>query len=408
MANKQTSYSKRGWSIVTWVTNHQKTAIDSLQQLIRQPVQSSMTVIVIAIAIVLPALLLVMTRTVGDVGQQLQQGNPISLYLVYETNDKAVNRLKQWLGSHQSIESIQVISASEGLKHFERWSGLGQVLESLDRNPLPAVIIVQPNVDLGVEQLKDLESELSKQPLIDQAQLDLDWVARLQVISELFERVVWSFSLLLALGVLLVIGNTIRLSIENRRDEIVIVKLVGATNAFVRRPFLYTGLWYGLAGGLLSVIMSLIALLWLQMPLGELAGLYGASQQFLQGFGFIGNLSIILGAGLLGLLGARVAVGRLTTSPAFNTNSGLYMRRIKSISWVAMSSVTPKALNWLNSSIILADSSGSRLPVGSSANKILGLCTTALAMPTRCCSPPDRVSGILLALLSNPTLSSTA
>ncbi len=310
MASSQTSYSKKGWSITSWALNHHKTAIDSIQRLIRQPVASLMTVVVIAIAIVLPALLLMMTRTLSDIGNQLQQDNSISLYIEYNATSKQVKRLEQFLTQHQFIDSFQYIAADEGLKQFERWSGLGAVLNSLDKNPLPDVFIVQPKIELSITQLTSIRDELTKLPLIDQAQLDLEWVTRLQAISLFFERLVWSFSLLLAIGVVLVIGNTIRLAIESRRDEIVVVKLVGATNAFVRRPFLYTGFWYGLVGGVLSVIMSLLALFWLQSPLSELASLYGASQQTIQGFGTLGNLVIIAAASILGVLGAWLAVGR--------------------------------------------------------------------------------------------------
>jgi cell division transport system permease protein len=146
-------------------------------------------------------------------------------------------------------------------------------------------------------------------PQIDQAVLDLEWVQRLYSMMALGKRLVIALAALLALGVLLVVGNTIRLAIESRRDEIVIVKLVGGTNAFVRRPFLYTGLWYGLGGGILAWLIIGFGLFWLSSPVAELAGLY-RSQFELQGLGIGDSLMMWLCGGLLGLAGAWLAVSR--------------------------------------------------------------------------------------------------
>ena len=135
-------------------------------------------------------------------------------------------------------------------------SGLGDALAQLDENPLPHVLVLEfDQATVSPEQLSATADELQQLPLVDSVRLDMQWVQRLHAILEMGRRVAFALGIALALGVLLVIGNTIRLAVENRRDEIVVVKLVGGTNGYVRRPFLYTGLWYGVAGGLLAWLL---------------------------------------------------------------------------------------------------------------------------------------------------------
>ena len=156
-------------------------------------------------------------------------------------------------------------------------------------------------------------AKLQGMALVDDVMLDMKWMQRLQAMLEVGERLAFSLGLALALGVLLIIGNTIRLAIENRRDEIVVVKLVGGTNAYVRRPFLYTGIWYGVIGGMLAWVLVALGLQWISGPVGHLAELY-QSLFHLIGLGFVGLVALLLiGAGL-GLLGAWLAVARHLSS----------------------------------------------------------------------------------------------
>ena len=142
---------------------------------------------------------------------------------------------------------------------FQRYSGLGNVLTHLDKNPLPTVLVIQPSESINEpEQLAALQMEIQAQPVVDHVQLDMDWLRRLHELLTLGERVVAALAVLLALGVLLIVGNTLRLAIENRREEIVVIKLVGGTDGFVRRPFLYTGFWYGIGGGVIAILLLLV------------------------------------------------------------------------------------------------------------------------------------------------------
>jgi cell division transport system permease protein len=196
------------------------------------------------------------------------------------------------------------------MSDFEEYSGVPKVLTRLEKNPLPIVLEVLPKKESSdAEQAALLLTRLQALPQADLAQLDLDWVKRLAVILIIGEKITFFLVMLLSLGVLLVIGNTIRLEIENRRREIIVIKLIGGTDAFIRRPFLYTGFWYGLGGGLFATIMVAAGLALLSEPVAKLAGLYG-SDYGLMTLSFIDTLSLWLMSGFLGLFGAWFAVAK--------------------------------------------------------------------------------------------------
>jgi len=166
------------------------------------------------------------------------------------------------------------------LEDFKKISGFTEAIETLNENPLPHVLVVTPYLDLvGTLDLdmKELERKLYTYPEVDLVQMDIEWVQKLQGILRIIERSIMVISILLALTVLLVVGNTIKLNIENRKKEMEVSKLIGATSAYIRRPFLYTGLWYGLFGGLFSLVLVHIAILSLVSPVNELANLYNSN-----------------------------------------------------------------------------------------------------------------------------------
>jgi cell division transport system permease protein len=187
-------------------------------------------------------------------------------------------------------------------------------LRHLEDNPLPVLIIVSPGGEaLSAEVAGQLQRELQAMAGVDEAVLDMAWVQRLNALMALAQRFVLALGLLFALGVLLIVGNTIRLAIENRRDEIVVVKLVGGSDAFVRRPFMYTGLWYGLGGAVLAWFIVALALWGLRAPLAELASLYQSSFA-LRGLSATRSLLLLAAGSGLGLLGAWLAVARHLTA----------------------------------------------------------------------------------------------
>lgn len=293
-----------------WIAHHSTTALESLLRLVSTPLQSLMTWLVVAIAVALPAALYVAIDNIENMGYSWQESSQISVFLHKQVTDTQAEDLAKVWNKRDDIAEVIYISPTAALEEFKLASGMGQIVESLDENPLPGVLLVHPSLSGNAPAaLATLEQALKSEPLAADVRLDMQWVKRLHQFMELAQRAVMALASLLALGVLLVIGNTIRLAIENRREEILVVKLVGGTDAYVRRPFLYTGLWYGFGGGLLALALLGIGLSWLAVPIAQLADLY-KSEFRLQGLGFIASLQLVLAAGLVGLLGAWLAVGR--------------------------------------------------------------------------------------------------
>lgn len=293
-----------------WQAHHSTSAIESLLRLLSTPIQSIMTWLVVAIATALPATLFVALHNIQSLGYQWQDSSQLSVFVEQGTPAEAIADWRTDLLEQPLVAHVVYISPEEALAEFRAHSGLGRIVDDLEENPLPAVLLVQPTLEASRgEPLQELQGILADHPLADDVQLDIEWVQRLEQLILLASRTVLFLAVLLALGLLLVIGNTIRMAIENRRDEIVVVKLVGGTNAYVRRPFLYTGLWYGLGGGLMALILLNLGLWWLAEPISRLTELY-QSQFQLRGLNAIASLQMVLITGLLGLAGAWLAVSR--------------------------------------------------------------------------------------------------
>ncbi|MDO8344698.1 MAG: permease-like cell division protein FtsX [Cellvibrio sp.] len=293
-----------------WSAHHSNSAIESLLHMLGTPLQSLMTWLVIAIAIALPAALFVVFNNVQQIGQSWQDSSQISVFLKKDATANQGQDLRGRWALRPDVAQATYISPEQALEEFKLGSGLGELANHLDENPLPAVILIKPKIGSNApDALTSLQQVLVSDRLVADVRLDMLWVKRLHQFITVAERFVVALAGLLALGVLLVIGNTIRMAIENRRDEIVVVKLVGATDAYVRRPFLYTGLWFGVGGGILAAILLAIGFWWLSAPVAQLADLYQSSFR-LQGLGFIESLQLVLIAGITGLLGAWIAVAR--------------------------------------------------------------------------------------------------
>jgi cell division transport system permease protein len=308
-ANKRSSITVQGqWQ--AYLQHHKLMAVDSLQRLLSSFGSSLMTWMVLAIALSLPMTLYVSLENVKQLSRTWDQSSQMSVYLKQGTKDRFAQELSEDLSTWPQVQSVEYISPERALSEFKASTGLTDVIEGLDTNPLPGVISVIPRLgDQDSGALEALEQKLLQQRHVDSVQLDLLWVKRLYQFMDLGQRLVWALAALLGLAVLLIIGNTIRLSIESRRDEIRVVKLVGGTDAFVRRPFLYTGIWFGLGGGLIAWILLSAGLYWLSGPVERLISLYG-SEFVLKGLGFSDSLLLIFDGVLLGWLGAWLAVSR--------------------------------------------------------------------------------------------------
>ncbi len=269
-----------------------------------------MTLAAIAIALTLPATLFTSLDNAEEASRPLRHGVSISVYLDPALTADEVDRLAESLRRDQRIAESRVIRPDEGLAELFARSGVTPDDVLFEENPLPAVIILEPMEQWRSPKAIDaLTSDLSAASSVGQVRADLDWVRRLDALLEIARRGVLVAGTLLGLMVLLVVGNTIRLEIENRREEIVVCKLVGATNAFVRRPFLYGGLWLGTLGGVAAWLLTTLSIEFLRPPVGRFAAEYDAAFR-LVGPGWSGLADLLLTGAILGWLGAWLAVGR--------------------------------------------------------------------------------------------------
>jgi len=291
-----------------WLHSHRSSLIDALRRLLRQPIASGFTALVIAVALSLPAGLLLLLSNLERLGGNWQQAAQITVYLKPASSEADGLALRDKIASWDEVASVQWLSAEQALSDFAQQSGLADVLADLPENPLPASLHITPK-DINSAKLKALEQHLSTYPGVDTVQLDWRWTERLAAILALGEHLALGLALLLAAALLLVIGNTIRLHIENRRSEIEVIKLVGGTDSYVQRPFLYMGALYGASGGLLAWGLLAYSLSWLNQAVIRLAALY-SSDFSLNAVGAVEGLFLVLVALALGCVGAWLAVRR--------------------------------------------------------------------------------------------------
>ncbi|WP_221793008.1 permease-like cell division protein FtsX [Oceanobacter mangrovi] len=295
--------------LIAWLGHHQLVAVETLLKLLAKPAASLLTWLVIAIALTLPGGLWMAVSNLEQLSGSVQQSGRMSVYLKPELSVTAATTLKQRIDQLPGVAKTSLVDADAALAQFRENTGLADVLDMLDGNPLPAVILVEPPLDLSRDALLALQQKLADLAGVESVELDLAWLERLNSLLALAQRIVLILGILLALAILLVVGNTIRLAIAARVDEIRVVKLVGGTNAYVRRPFLYTGLWYGMVGGVLSWILLIICWAVLHGPVAELASLYGSGFE-LQPLSASAALTLLLVGMGLGWFGAWWSVSR--------------------------------------------------------------------------------------------------
>jgi cell division transport system permease protein len=301
---------KRNHRGTAWLLHHLMVLVGSIGFLFRQPLSTLMTSAVIAIALALPSGLYIALNNASEVSAGWDGSTQISLYLNPDIDEEQAGQLVARLKLDKDVERVALISREQGLQQFQALSGFGDALAFLESNPLPVVITVQPVVDpMRPHSIDSLMQNLQEDRMVELAQLDMQWVQRLYAILEAGQRAVLLIGGLLGLAVLLIVGNTIRLDIQNRREEIEVSKLIGASDAFIRRPFLYTGMLYGVIGGLLALLLIALSLSLLEAPIQRLSLLYHSSYQ-LSGLSRSDSLNLLLLSALLGLVGSWIAVGR--------------------------------------------------------------------------------------------------
>ena len=294
--------------VIGYLIRHLQQAIGSLGDLWRTPFSSIMTVLVLGISLTLPATLHLFVKNAQLISNQWDSASEISLYLKPSTSEKSAQRLVQRLNLYPDVAKVHYISAKKALDDFKLLSGFGEALDYLSTNPLPATLLVTPTKRASQREASEaLLNKLVSEREVDQGKLDLEWLSRLQAITHLIEDVVLGLASLLCLSVILIIGNTIRLAILNQQDAIAVMKLVGATDSFIQRPFLYSGIWYGILGGLIATLFVSLLAQFFTGALITLTQLY-QSNFILVGLSVTEMLILILFAVVLGLAGSYLSV----------------------------------------------------------------------------------------------------
>ncbi|MCC5855251.1 MAG: cell division protein FtsX [Idiomarina sp.] len=292
-----------------WIHNLQQ-ATGSLGELSRNPIASIMTIAVLGLSLTLPSTMYVLVKNSEAATSGWDNAAEISLSLRKDLQTSEIENFVQRVALKDQVERVTLIPRDEGLREFRETSGFGSALDYLDRNPLPDVLVVVPTVDYrSADRAADLLAQLSNEREVSSGRIDLQWLERLQALTRLVEDVLGALAILLCGAVVLIVGNTIRLMILNRRDEIIVMKLVGATDGYIQRPFLYTGFWYGVLGGVIAWFATLLLVWWISRAVTRVAELYEGSFR-LVGLSFTEVLFLWGVAIGLGLLGSWVAVRR--------------------------------------------------------------------------------------------------
>nr|WP_276537872.1 permease-like cell division protein FtsX [Pseudoalteromonas agarivorans] len=293
-----------------FIINIFRQGVHSLGEMWRTPLASLMTIAVLGLSLTLPATLYLVVKNVQQVSSGFEEASEISLFVKESMSEQETQTLVKRLALYAEVESVEFISKQQALTEFKDVSGFGQALEYLESNPLPDVVLVTPTKrHRQPNAAKALLTKLENEREVDFGKLDIAWLERLNALLDLLKESVITIALLLLTSVTLIIGNTIRLSIMDKKEEIQVMKLVGATNTFIHAPFLWTGIWYGVIGGLFAFICIALMMWWLTSAVSSVAGVYQTS------FSLIGLTlnefgALVLLATSLGFIGSYLSVNR--------------------------------------------------------------------------------------------------
>lgn len=280
----------------------------TFRRLFASPISGLLNILVIGIALSLPSGMYVLLQNAQTLVAQLSGTPQISLFLSLNTTADEIGALRKKLHKNQSIANILFVSRTDALEQLKTETGLEDVIAGLESNPLPDAFVITPR-PTDAKTLDKLRNEFQQLPGVEIAQLDSAWAYKLEALLEFARMAVVILASLLSLALVAVIFNTIRLQILTQRDEIQVARLIGATNGFIRRPFLYFGALQGLLGGLVAWLVISISLLLLQQPLAALSTLYATSIQ-LHNLSPGDSLTLLLFSVYLGWLGAWLSVAR--------------------------------------------------------------------------------------------------
>jgi cell division transport system permease protein len=288
----------------TWFDHHLYSLVASLGRVFRKPWSALLTVSVMALALALPLGLWLVLGNVERLAGSVERSREVSVFLRQDVDDARARQLAEELRAQDNVAAVEHITPEQGLASLRESGALAGIIDAVgEDNPLPHLLVVAP---AGDELM--LAAALEQLPEAELVQHDVQWRERLDAWLRFGGRVSWLLALLLGMGALLVVGNTVRLDIQSRREEIGVLQLLGATDGFIRRPFLYLGAWYGLAAGALAIALLVAAGLALREPVAALAASYGSGFA-LGGIDPTWALAVIGGSTVLGWLGAGLVTG---------------------------------------------------------------------------------------------------
>jgi cell division transport system permease protein len=297
-------------SVGAYFSRHAQVLIGSLGRIVHQPVAALMTMGVIAVALALPLFLSLLLQNARSATGNWNEAYDLSVYMDKKAGAVRVQALAKQLRQRGDVAAVHIITADQALAEFRSDSGFGTALDALEDNPLPDTLVVTPTLTASTPQgTESLKVAIAAMSDVQTVQIDTEWVKRLHAMLDLLRRVVLLTGGLLGIGIVLIVSNTIRLDILNRRAEIEVMKLVGASDGFTRRPFLYSGIWYGLGGGLLALMLVAVASTVLARPVAHLAFLYGSAFS-LEGLKMVTGLAVLGLAVGLSWIGSWLAATR--------------------------------------------------------------------------------------------------
>jgi cell division transport system permease protein len=290
--------------------SHLQAAVSSLRQLSRMPLNSVMTSVVIGVALALPMALYVILQNLETLTHHLKQNNQITVYLKSSVTDSDVTQLVDQFRRNKAIAVVKAVSPAEGLEELQGQAGLNHIAEDLPQNPLPWALVVFPKAEQATpENLKALTQMFATLPDVDSVQLDTQWTDRLFGLLALGHRFLFALTLFLGIGVFLIVNNCIRSATQSNKKEIDVIRFIGGTNSFIKRPFLYVGMIYGLLGGIVAWQLVDLMVVWLRGPAAHLGQLY-QSPFALIGISVEDTFLLLISSMAVGVVGAWFAVNR--------------------------------------------------------------------------------------------------
>jgi len=280
----------------------------AVAQMARAPSAALMTIAAIGVTLALPAMLYVITENIDRLSDEWDDQARVNLFLSAGVAD--VGALQRRLQSMGRIDRIESIPPEQGLEDFKEYSGFARAGALLDTNPLPWTLVVHlADGHRDIAAVEAFIEQTSAMPEIDNVRSDVLWLRRLGALVEIGHRLVWVLALLLGVAVVVIISNTVRLAIVSRADEIEVIKLVGGTDRFIRRPFLYQGFVQGALGAVTAVVLVTVCIEALREPVTVLVSEFGGGHRVLGLSWSAAAALLILGSGL-GWLASRWSVGR--------------------------------------------------------------------------------------------------